>query len=398
MNHKTIFLVLLSLVLVGLCITGCEYDVAQPLYYSDFEAVAEPVITEVTPSVATPGVNHIVIKGQNFGDGEGENKVYFDGEKVDVIESSATSLTVRRPELVSDDATIKVSSFDALVLATFEHYAIDPVVEVFSSFLEGDELSDITVDKNETIYVIQRTPKTVFKIDASGEKTEIGEAGKIIYDVKIGPQGQLILLANNKAITQMDVSTGEETDWASVSKKVSYGDFDQYGNFYVAGKKSDLIVLKPDLTSSAAGYYASDEIFCVRVFENDVYVLAEIASPAEGQPSYGVWKHSIDADGNVGSPELVVDWSTTDDYAAYIPSDMTFTAAGDLLIATDHPSPVFMITKDGNHDILYKNILTSTVAQFVWGTGNYIYQIVGGDDWYLMKIDMGAEGAPYYGR
>ncbi|MCK4448756.1 MAG: hypothetical protein KAW56_16950 [Candidatus Marinimicrobia bacterium] len=100
--------------------------------------------------------------------------------------------------------------------------------------------------------------RVVFKVTAA-DITEL-----MVTEEKIGPGGELNLMMNRPFINQMDVETGEETKWAEVGEKVSYGDFDSNGNFYVIGRKSDLfVIVQGDTTGEPTCMYTSDEIICV---------------------------------------------------------------------------------------------------------------------------------------
>ena len=214
-------------------------------------------------------------------------------------------------------------------------------------------------------------------------------------DAKISPEGKLLLLLNNNQITQMDTETGEETDWVNAGKSVSFGDFDADGYFYAGGRRSDLVIIAPDQTTRLAGVYAGDEILGVRVYDGYVYLIVEGTSP-----ELAIWRHLIGANGTLGAKELVLDWAEAGEFADSELNSLTFSADGIMYVATSNANPIMMIYPDyidGRRDIIYKDILPSTVERFHWGTGNHLYMISGGSNWLVYRIDMGAAGAPYYG-
>ena len=95
----------------------------------------------------------------------------------------------------------------------------------------------------------------------------------------------------------------------------------------------------------------------------------------------------------------MLDWSKTGEYAESTIYTFTFSADGLMYIGTDYVQPVMILDPNsGEQDILYKDILPTYVAQMKWGTGNNIYTILGGEEWNIIKVDMGKKGAPYYNR
>ena len=398
---KENLVMILAVLAVLVIMTGCEYDAPTAMYYQDQATYLTPVISEIIPAdVAPAGANTITIRGTDLKSDSGSVSVYFDNVMAEMLNATSTELLVRRPNLVSDAAVVKVVSDASLVVVRQENYKIESVIESYGGFLDGERHSVLAVDNDENLYVIQRSPRTVYRIPADGsDKVVIGEASKIATDAKMGPNGKLLILMNNKSIMQMDVTTGEETEWVAVAKKVSFGDFDANGNFFCAGKKTDLYVVHSDLSSTASGLYADHDVYCVRVFGDYVYVLGEDTKAGEGDPAIAIWRSKIaDATGTLNDAELVLDWSTTGEYADYAPLYMVFDADGNLYVGSEAPSPLFMLTTQGTFDVMYKEIVPTTASILVWGNGNYLYQIMGGDEWDIKRIDMGKTSAPYYGR
>jgi len=346
-----------------------------------------------------PGVNYITIEGQNFSAVPDQNKVYFDGYQAEIVSSSTTAITVRRPNKVGDSTTVAVVNNSALQVAKHGPYKIKPVLSTYGQFLQGDQLSAVAVDAQENVYVVQRTPRTVYKVNPDGEKTILGEAARTVTDAMLSPGGTLLLLMNNRMIGQINVETGEYSEWVNLSKRVAFGDFDSNGFFYTGGSNTDLLIIAPDLSTRLIGVYAQSDIRGVRVFSGYVYIFAENSRPTEDEPALAFWRHPFgDSPGTLGEKELVLDWATTGEYAAAEVKDFTFSADGVLYVGTDDVHPLFMLNPDQSQDILYKGILPAYTEQIVWGNGNYLYIIQGGDKWDLLRVDMGAPGAPYYGR
>jgi hypothetical protein len=95
-------------------------------------------------------------------------------------------------------------------------------------------------------------------------------------------------------------------------------------------------------------------------------------------------------------------WSATGDYAASSAKDFTFSATGDIYVATDKTvDPILLVSYSTGVVTgmrpLYKNIITTASGGITW-SGNIMYERVMTSDPSVAAIDMGNPGAPYYGR
>ena len=382
--------------------TGCEYDVSKPQWDEDYNAPPTPVITQIEPAeAATPGVNTITIRGENFAAAPNTNDVYFGNTAAEIVETSSTSIKVRRPTLVTDSCTVKVISNQALVVAKYSPYRIDAVLLRYGSFLDNQALNTVTVDKEENLYVIENS-KTIHKIDSIGNKTEIGDAARAPTEARIGPGGTLYMMANNRSIEQFDLTTGTGLEWIKLAsgKVVKYGDFSEFGYLYTGGIRTDLLVIAQDLTVTSAGAYASDEIFAVRVYNGYVYVASR---------TYGtlnpvkIYRHTIDASGTVGTQELYLDMTTAGDFASRTIKGIAFSSNGTMYLATDATDPILVVDPATLQvDIFYKSIVPPYCKYFYWGSKNRLFMISGdtviGQEWTVYRVDLGSTSAPYYGE
>ncbi len=385
-------------ILILIILNGCKYEVAEPMWDKEFKDAPIPVITKVEPAQASPGVNTITIQGENL-DVNG-TLVYFDNLIAETISVTPTKIVVRRPNLVSDKSYIKVVPNQALVVAKYGPYKIDKVLDLYGSFLENLPLSAIAVDKNENIYVIETNSRNIVKVTPDGQKSIVGAVVRAPYDAKFGPDGKLYLCGNNRSINVVDVNTGESKDWTRLpaGKAVKFGDFDANGYFYTGGTRTDLVIVSPNLSVSYANAYSAEEILAVRVFDGYVYVVSRKATPQEPPK---IFRHQILSSGNLGSQELVFDFSTSTEFSSRTVRNIAFTNDGKMIIATDSPDPL-LILENSKIDYFYKNILPPYCKQFHWGTGNYLYLIIGdtgaGQEWTVYRVDMGIKSSPYYGN
>ncbi|MBN1895496.1 IPT/TIG domain-containing protein [bacterium] len=379
--------------------TGCEYDGPRALYYETHPETVTPVITQMTPAEAAAGAQVLTLSGENFSQVPANNLVYINGYACEITSQSPASITIRRPDRYGDSCRVKIVNTEAIEFGLFEPYRIEQAYASFGGFPQATELLAMTVDRDENVYVFQKTPRTVYKVSPDGSKTELGTSSKAVTDAVPGPNGKIILLMNHANIQAMNPSDGSEELWVTVTnKKVQYGDFDANGCFYAGGAGTDLIVVRPDLSFAASGQYPRANIHAIRVYGGCVYVLAEDLT-AGADPKIAVWKHAVtDAAGALGAKTLVLNRALTGAYADSTFHDIEFSAAGDLFVGTSHAHPVLKVAPDQSSDMYYKNLLPTAARQLVWGNGDFLYMLRAGGKWDLIRIDAGEPGAPHHGR
>lgn len=260
--------------------------------------------------------------------------------------------------------------------------------------MENVNLRGIVVDDHENLYVCQDTSirRSLYKVTPDGIRTVlIDTTVRQVTDIRISPDGKLILLTNNKALIQADVNTGETSIWTNAGKAVTTGDFDSYGNFYCGGKKTDLYIINTNLISTGTEQYKTDTVACVRVFSDYVYVLAYLSTSDTQNPRIAIWRHKIsNSTGELSKREVLLDWSTTENYSKSTPYNFSISKNGTFYIATNNSNTILLRYPDGRLDPLYKGILPSYAIMVVWGTKNYVYMVQGGTQKNVWRIDMGS--------
>jgi hypothetical protein len=395
------FLLIVSFFMTAL-VTGCKYDVTAPLWNQPYTPPPSASITSVSPaSEAKGGVNTITINGENLLVNSGGTTVYFDNYQVEIVSITQNSIVVRRPNLVADSATIKVIPQNAYAEGIIHGYKIDKVIENYGSFLQNLPLSVIAADNTGNLYVAETTEKNVHKVTPDGTNTIIGKTTYSPFDGKIGPDGNLYLTEKNRAIDKIDLSTGTKTKWTTLPSGivVKYCDFSDNNFFYCGGTRTDLVILPFDLSASAvpSGNYADDDIQAIRFYNGYIYVASVPTSPV--QPAK-IWRDKVNADGSVGSRELVFDLNNISDSAAV--SGIAFNSEGTMYVSTYSPTiPMIVVNPVTNSaDAFYKGIIPAYCAGMSWGTGNFIYIITGNttasQNWLVYKVDMGQKGASNY--
>ena len=410
------FFILVGIIVAACLATmvGCEYDVAEPMWDKPVPTVTTPTITGVVPSrVAPAGVNTITIQGQSFGDSISEMSVYFNSTVAEILSTSATAIKVRRPNLVATSAVIKVVSAKAYLAAKTSPYDLDPVMDRFGSFVANIQLAVVAVDSVENIYVVAYgTPYTFWKVTPDGVAaqlsiTEVSPALKRTYSDARIHRGNLYLIGSLQREIQMaNLSNGQLTRWTRLPPglPVDFGDFDASGNFYTGGTSTDLCVIPPNppvsLTTGqikTAGSYLTDEIMAIRVFNGNVYVASRQTNTGA---AVKIWRHTIDAAGNLGSQSLVLDLSRVTSSAVRA---ISFSATGTMYVTIDDPNPLLVFVPSTNSlDYFYKSILPPNGKHASWGGGKNLYMISNDPNaqaanvWNVVRVNMGSSGVPYF--
>lgn len=393
------FVVILLLLAGIISITGCKYDVAEPPWDGPFEFGQNPIITQIVPEAATPGVNTITIMGANF-DGVLNNGVLFDGHPAEIIQKTSTTITIRRPTYISESAVLKLNSAAGDSVVRYNKpYRIDPVFREYGTFIENLQLGAIAVDAQENVYAmdIESLPKRILKTTSDDLTINVGTFTRIPYDARFGPDGRLYLTERNSRIEVYDPTTEETSVWVRVpgsGKLMAYGDFDTDGYFYCGGPRTGLDVVSPDSTFMETGYYTDDEIIAVRRNSDFLYVVVLADSSAK------IYRHTLDGNGTVGAQELFLDFAADAGLAsAGEVTAISFSSDGKMYVSVNSTNSMLVVdVATKQWDIFYKDILPPYCVQFSWGSMDYLYLINGntdvGEQWKVYRVDVGATAAP----
>jgi len=391
-------------VLIGL-LFSCDKKGPEDLWVNRPGGDPSPVIKSISPTDrAGAGALDIVVQGENFNPVMTQNSVFFDNVRADILSGNRTELKVMRPNLTGDSISVQVAVQNAAEIGRYYPYAIDDVTGVFGLILPGTKLSAMAADAEGSVYVVFGMESVIRKFLPDGSATDYATYSGISSSSRIcmrmGPDGFLYLLPEKKRnLYGVSRGGGEMIKMASPSfiDIVNCFDFDQNGNIYAGGARKSINLARPDDSAAQVADYSSFTVRALRVFQNYLYILAENTSQ-DSMAVTGVYRHEItSADGSLGPAERILAWGDAGEFAGSAFADLTFSADGDMLIATDNVNPILLVSSSGEQRPLYKEILTSTAEEFVW-TGTRLYQRLGGSNNGLMWIAMGKAGAPYYGR
>jgi hypothetical protein len=272
--------------------------------------------------------------------------------------------------------------------------------------LDNLALSVVATDAAENLYVVAQGDKSITKVTPSGSKSIIATAPQVPFDARVGPDGRLYLMANNRQVSSVDLQSGTVQLWRNCpsGKVVRFGDFDTYRHFYTGGVRTDIVIISMDTTTvfRLSGYYLTAEILAMRVFNGYLYVVAN-KSAAGLTPSVDIWRHSIAAGGTLGPKELVLNWDGTGVFASRTIKGIAFATNGTMCIATDSPDPMVIFDPAVQKlDYFYKGIIPPYCKHFCWGTQTFVYLISGNtattpattpaQEWTVYRVDMGTTG------
>jgi hypothetical protein len=384
---------------------GCEYDAPTSLWNPDEEGTAPSAVIDeiIPPDEAAGGANEIEILGSNFASDLADNIVFFGNVRAELISVEPGKLLLYRPNLVAENITVKVLVPGAMTIAKAAPYTITQVLENYTeNFNDTGDLRAFAVDRNGTYYVIMRDKTIRRRSPDSKKEEEIGEVSqRSIGRLRFGPDGNLYYIrSNNTNMYKFILDSLIDVQYAVFPGNVNVFDFDENGIAYVGGNGQGLFAMKSPDEIIQADDYTQFNILAIRVYQGDVYVLAETLGN-DDLPNYAIWRNALNRDGTVSERELFLNWSATEYGAAgAVPADIEFASDGALLISSDFDQPIIMLS-NGWMRPLYKDMIDGPVAQLDWGPGNHLYffsDVPVVQEKNVFKADMGQPGAPHYGR
>jgi hypothetical protein len=390
---------LLSLFILLIIGLACEYDGPDPVWSPNYSQSVLPTISRIEP-VDSKGALTIHIIGTNFSPVVESNSVYISGEKVEIKNASETEIVIYRPAMTGDSLRLKVVVKGAFSIAESAPYRLDQMISKVDAFGQSDDVRTIAIDAQGNLYAASR--KIIYKVTPEGVETEWGSFAGRISLIRSGPDGYLYVQKyNSNSFSRVPPEGGDLRNFVSLPKKSIYFDFDSYGNIFLGGSESGIVLVKSDQSSAALGIYDEFEIKALRVFEGYIYVAAGYTGNDAGIPTVAIWKTKIvNQNGDIEGRELVYNWANAGAYSESEILDLTFSLDGDMYIGTDNASPVLIVHKDGSTEPLYKGLILSPATNLVWGNGNILYVNRGAsyEAVQVVEVEMGKPGAPYYGR
>jgi hypothetical protein len=383
------------------------------------------LITAVIPEVAG-SASEIVIQGSGFTP-NGKNWVYFiayDSVGVDKYELTSVQATIKsvteseivvfRPLIAADSIMIKVVSSEAMVVGIYsKNYPMESIFDDFGVLLPTAKLTNLSIDEDDNAYLLLFSSQEIYKLTSAGKEDTTfvpvtGSTVEFALDIKEGQENFIYFLrrsGSRTAIYRFAKTGGDVELYHQLSgfSGLSF-DYDQNGNVYIGGRYG-FRVLRPDMTEINYDMYNSYLINTVKVYDNSVYVLATYDGVDSLNNPSGIFRNEIiSSDGQLNTTKILFqDWSLTGEYRESFFNSMTISEYGEIYVGTDYIDPILLISPSGELSKLYYGYLNTEVNCLVWGEGNYLYILSGigltfAEGNKVQRINMGKNGAPYYGR
>ena len=421
-KRNILFFVLLVLLLTA---SSCKNEYPDSIFNPDETYKPDPVITDIVSanSLVLAGVDTLTIVGKNFSTNVQEDLVYFDGELAQVISATTTSMRVVPPNVPGDSIDVKLNVHGALQFADYSPFRLDSAFVPYLDFGKFDIPYPLTTDANENVYV-SMFGKTIIKVSPSREKSDYltNAFTTKASGMKIGPDGSLFYVNVIQFLIRIPPGGGSNELYATLPGGVADLDFDADHNIYCAGSGGAIYKVAPDKSVSTVKDSLFTKIFTLRVFDGYVYYAGEYVGNDPNHAKKGVWRNKILPSGiSLGETELVFDWVSNFSLDLDI-NAITFSADGDMLIGTNSPEGIIVVSSSGNFHPLYPNVFKSffvtddpttevkesAITSFAWGTGTFLYAIrkytilnkstnAETNSSELLRFQMRKLGAPYYG-
>lgn len=396
---------------------GCEKEAAPSIYNPNHIDAPAPVIASITPvDSAQGGVDTLVISGSNFSAETGKNIVYVNATAATIYQSNKTQILVKAPRTeVGDSALIRIAVQGAEKFSNGIYYKIQPAIidyaEVTNPKLLGanEFVKAVTTDSSGNVYVsvtlVSATGSSdlgIRKISPNGVMTTFAPPASGVSEVlplKMGPDGSLYTIRSSRRIFRYNsAGTNSGTAWITLSPaSVSITDFDFSTNktLWAAGSNNPITnatiyAILPNATIKTFPFAAS--VRSVRVYNNYLYMSAQKDSV------WGIWRAQLLANDDLGTPELYFDFSAAFGLSV-IPQGITFSANGDLYIATNAPAGIVIVTPSNISMVRYtdySSLFGSFVRYLAWGNGTELYAVT--NEGKFLKMYARAYSAPYYGQ
>jgi hypothetical protein len=421
---KKIYIIfVLVFVLLSSLIIGCIDEPIDPVWNPDDKGGPTPAITQITPEIAYASYTEMIIRGQNFNPVSENNFLYFNTTKVPVQVASSTELRLLTPNIPSDTVKIKVGAMGAQLFSNVFEYKILQTFFEMGDYGPIDAFFCLEQDLSGNLYV-QIAVGTTGRIDlweigsdtakVFGTTTGFGSSNAM----KFGPRGNLVFARMSPIISRIAPGARTSSNLPNLpNTQNAYDvDFDKYGNMWVVGFNSNVnnrrVIRMKESTVSGRDTILIEKDFpfnaqirACKVYNDYLYLAG-----GDGTDNLRVkiWRAAIDGNGDLGTFELYYDWASNYSYPI---NTMTIANDGTILCGTGTDSPdsdvIIAISPGKVASPLYPNDMKKSTYNVTWGSGpnsQYIFvsrraTTTGGSaNSKIMKIYMGKEGAPYFGR
>ena len=405
-----LFIALIAL----LSFNGCS-DKGAPSLYQGIPTTpigATPSISSINPpNTSVAGVTQLTITGKNFSTNPLEDLVYFNITQAVVVSATPTQLVVNAPNVVSDSITVMVAVVHSELFSNKLYYNLTPAAKDFYPNSKFTIPYSVVSDNIGNIYsstTLNGVGNGITKITPDSVVAPYASRGTETFwtSMRFGPNGVLYAARNLYAVFQIPAGGGAPTTFVVLpsSLKISQLEFDANNNLWAGGNNTAIYRIKQD--KSLKSYPFTANITAMRVYNDGGTSYLYVA--AQQDSNVTVQRFPIDANGDLGTPQLYFDFSGNYGVGNSITS-LEFSSDGDMYLGTNLPEAIVLVHKDKSSSFLYPGVLAETGAlSMVWGSGNFLYyirsQVLDPNTssviipQTIVKLNIQKPGAPYYGR
>jgi hypothetical protein len=367
-NRHSDILGLLGFATLLVFVGACDSGPGESLFDPNRESLPDPVIADVQPpGSALAGVDLLTITGQNFSNELEDNFVYFGGIRGEVLDGSATSLTVLPPNDPREDAEIKMSVLGAENFSNSIAYQLDAAAEEFGDIAGFEEPFGLTSDEAGNLYASMFSSGVsigIIRFAPDGARSTYVQSTFKWDDMSFGPDGMLYAIRGVRAIFRFSEGSAQET-WAVIpdnSVKLRAVAFDGSGNLWAGGPNANLYRVAPD--KSITEYPFEGDVTGLTVFGDALY-----ATATQNDVS-SVWRFVFNADGGVGVGSEYANISGPFGSEAL---SIVAATSGELFVGTDGTDPLILVGTDQSTEVFYLDILRPVAISLAWGPDPTLY-------------------------
>ncbi|MHB8578785.1 MAG: IPT/TIG domain-containing protein [Ignavibacteriaceae bacterium] len=374
---------------------------------------ATPVISSINPpNSSLAGVSQLTITGKNFSTNPMEDLVYFNISQAVVVSATTNQLVVTAPNITGDSISIMVAVLHSELFSNKLYYSLTPVAKDIYPDSKSTYVVPVTLvsDNSGNIYTsltVNNSGAGVREITPDSTITNYASYNYATFwsSMRFGPGGELYTAGGSKpGIFYIPAGGGAPKVFLSIpSSKISQLEFDANNNLWAGGNNNVIYRVKQDKNITTFPFIAN--ITAMRVYNDGGTSYLYVA--AQQDSNLTVQRFPIDANGDLGTPQLYYDFSGNYGSGNSITS-LEFSADGDMYLGTNLPQAIVVVHKDKSSSFLYPGILSATGAvSMVWGNGNFLYYVRAQTfdanaavviPETIVKLDLQKPGAPYYGR
>ncbi len=407
---------------VLLFLSSCDTPGSNSLFREDVTFKPAPTITAINPATQYfAGYETITITGTNFSTVAGENFVWFNNVKANVVSASATQIVVNTPNYVADSIGIKINVTGALAFSNSIAYRLEALFEDATEMPPNTIPFGAGIDANGLLYVSligAGVPAGVSRFDADGVETlnYVPVQGWSYRVVKIGPDGGAYMLrvaGGVPLVYRSPSGGGATTNWGTSVGRAEDLDFDADGFLWVVGanetnsavNQSIVRIQDNGATRSYVRFPFVANGHAVKVFGDFLYVAG-----TRGGNSF-LWRFPINpADNTLGAEEVVANIGTS--YSTdVVPRAITIATDGTVFVALSGltfdvlpttSASMLAISPSGAVSEFYPGIIPGIVMKMhsIPGTQKILATILPartGQTQRLITLNLQKDLAPYHG-